>query len=430
MKQTELDNWLNSISARFTGKDLRLDRIRNMLALLENPQESFKNIHVAGTSGKGSTCTFISSILSAHGYCTGLNLSPHIEKINERIQLNGVEISDSEFAKLAEKVYPAWQEVTCNADFGPPTFFEVITAMAFEHFASQKVDYAVVEVGLGGRLDATNVLMPQVSIITPISFDHEAMLGNTIQQIAGEKVGIIKQGVPVVTSASSPAFEVIKNKAVENKCDLKKLGLDFGFKVVRNSLEGLEFNYFSSSISISGIKSNLLGEHQALNASTAITACSQVVELNEEKTRAGIKTAYLPARLELVSKNPAIIIDGAHNEEKAASTANFLRNVFPNGIQLVIGMIDSRDPVPILKQLLPVASNVFFVSPLSDKTFHDAAYLANVAKQIAPNMPIEVTDLKNLKQICSKPTCITGSLYFAGIAKSKLCTNVASLFSS
>ncbi len=422
MNYGQVISWLNSIAVKNTAStELRLDRITCLLGLLDNPERSFKSIHVAGTSGKGSTSTFISSILSSHGFKTGLTLSPHVESINERIQLNNVPISQTDFCALANKVYPFWEQ--CETKFGFPTFFEVITAMAFVYFAEQKVDYAVVETGLGGELDATNVLNSEVNVITPISLDHAATLGGTIGKIALKKAGIIKPNSKTITSCSSPAFEVIQKAANDRNSRLSSLNRDFFYQIKQNDLTGLTFDYVSKEFRAFDLKSDLLGEHQALNASTAIAACGQVIELNEEKTKRGIKITYLPCRLEVVSRDPIVILDGAHNPEKAASTANFLREIFPNGIQLVIAILDRRDPVGILNHLLPVASSVFFVSPPFDKKFHDAHHLANVAKQIAPNLSIQITNLENIEQICIEPTCITGSLYLAGMAKPKLFLN-------
>lgn len=423
MKQEELNSWLNSISARFTGKDLRLDRVRAMLVLLGNPQEHFKSIHVAGTSGKGSTCTFISSILAAHGYRTGLSLSPHVEKINERIQLNGIEISDAEFVLLAEKVYPAWQEATSKGTFGPPTFFEVLIAMAFEHFCAKRVDYAVVEVGLGGRLDATNVLLPKVSVITPISLDHVETLGHSVEQIAVEKAGIIKQGVPVVTSASATALGVIKQKAKQQNCSLKVLGEDFNFSVVKNSLDGCVFDYTSQKGEIKNLESNLLGVHQALNASTAIAACSVVEDIEEEKIRKGIVEAFIPARLEVVSRDPLVIIDGAHNPEKMQATADFLQSVFGfASTRIVMGIVGYRKPAEVIRAIAPVASEFFFVSPQHEKQFHNMHLLCSIAKQISPSVEVSAIEVGEISRVFSreKATCVTGSLYLAGIVRTML----------
>ncbi len=423
MEKEKLNSWFASISAPFVPKDLRLDRIKLLLKLLGNPHEHFKSIHVAGTSGKGSTCTFISSILSAHGYRTGLNLSPHVEKINERIQLNGIEISDSEFTALAEKVYPAWQETLAVSDFGPPTFFEVITAMAFEHFVSHKVDYAVVEVGLGGRLDATNVLLPKVSVITPISLDHTETLGKTVEEIAFEKAGIIKRGVPVVTSAVEPALGVIQNKAAEQNCALNVLGEDFNFVVVKNSLDGLVFNYSSQKVKIKNIQSNLLGSHQGLNASAAIAACSIIEEIEEEKVRAGVANAAILARLEVISRDPMVILDGAHNGEKIRATVDFLLNVFgKRKVQVIMGIVSHKDPREIIREVLPICSKIFFVSPQHEKQFHDAQLLCSIAKEFNPSVAANIINLSDIQLVFSQkvPTCITGSLYLAGIVKKAL----------
>ncbi len=359
MNYGQVCSWLNSIAVKNAAStELRLDRIQCLLRLLNNPERCFKSIHVAGTSGKGSTSTFISSILSSHGFKTGLTLSPHVESITERIQLNNVPISQTNFCALANEVYPFWQQ--CETKFGLPTFFEVITAMAFLYFAEQKVDYAVVETGLGGELDATNALNSEINVITPISLDHATILGDTIEKIALKKAGIIKPSSKTIASCSSAAFEVIQKAAHERNSRLSSLNRDFFYQIKQNDLTCLTFDYISKEFRAFDLKPHLLGAHQALNASTAIAACRQVVQLNDQKTRQAIKTAYLPCRLEVVSRDPIVILDGAHNPEKAASTANFLRETFPNGIQLVMSILERRDPINILNQLLPVASSVFF----------------------------------------------------------------------
>jgi dihydrofolate synthase/folylpolyglutamate synthase len=290
--------------------DLRLDRMDQALALFDHPEKKFPSIHIAGTNGKGSTCAMLHSILSLAGYRTGLYTSPHLVSFTERIRIDSDEVTRDEVVELAEEV----QHRTEAANV-PLTFFEFVTVMAFVYFARRQIDIAVVEVGLGGRLDATNVVEPVVSIITTISKDHEAYLGPDELSIGREKGGLIKPEVPVVCGKISTAVaELLATIAKECRSGAYFLGSDFGFSLKR---EGL-FDYTGLKQHFSDIQLALRGRYQRANASVALAALELVRErfpVSEKALRRGLQTVRWPGRLEVMFDQPTVILDGAHNME-------------------------------------------------------------------------------------------------------------------
>jgi dihydrofolate synthase/folylpolyglutamate synthase len=290
--------------------DLRLDRMDQALALFDHPEKEFPSIHIAGTNGKGSTSAMLHSILSLAGYRTGLYTSPHLVSFTERIRVDGDEITRDEVVELAEEVRRRTE--TANV---PLTFFEFVTVMAFVYFGRRQIDVAVVEVGLGGRLDATNVVEPVVSIIATISKDHEAYLGPDELSIGREKGGIIKPGIPVVCGKISPAVaELLATIAKECRSRAYFLGPDFGFSL---KSEGL-FDYTGLKQHFSDIQLALRGRYQRANASVALAALELVrvkFPVSEKALRQGLQTVRWPGRLEVMFDQPTVILDGAHNTE-------------------------------------------------------------------------------------------------------------------
>ncbi len=301
------------------GAKWGLERMRTLLDELGNPERGQRFVHVAGTNGKGSTCAMIASVLHHAGLRTGLNTSPHLSEPTERIQINGVAIDDEEFSRAFDVVHAAAEKLLEEGRIdGHPSYFETVTAMALLVFR-ERCEISVMEVGLGGRLDATNVIAPVLTVITPVAFDHESFLGNTIELIASEKAGIIKAGIPLVLSRQSGAAEVvIKERARELGCRVVRAA-DAEIADVRATAYGSEFRLDGAMYECA-----LPGRHQIENAVTAILACREL-GIENEAIQEGLRNARWPGRLELVSRNPDFILDGAHNPAGARALASYIR---------------------------------------------------------------------------------------------------------
>jgi dihydrofolate synthase/folylpolyglutamate synthase len=293
-----------------------LDRVHRLLALLGDPHHAFQVVHLAGTKGKGSTAAMIESVLRVAGYRTGLYTSPHLHTFRERIQVNGDLIPEAEVVRLIEEMRPLVAQVE------DITTFEVMTALAFAWFAEQGVQWAVVEVGLGGRLDATNVLIPKVAVITSISLDHMAILGDTLSQIAQEKAGIVKPGVPVVSAPQTgEALAVIEATCQRQKAPLTLVGRDWTWKAGQADLEGQAFTLYHDDQVLTGLWMPLLGEHQLVNATVAVAAVALLQEggvaVPLAAIRDGLQSVRWPARLEILERAPFVVVDSAHNGDSA-----------------------------------------------------------------------------------------------------------------
>ena len=403
------------------GIKLGLATIKKILSGLGNPQQGFGCIHVAGTNGKGSVASSLASILYQSGYRTGLYTSPHLVRFNERIQINNRQISN----KNVVAAYNAVNRV--HHGRRDPTFFEFATAMAFYEFGRQRVDWAVIETGMGGRLDATNAILPEVSIITNISLEHRDYLGDTLAQIAMEKAGIIKKHKPVVTAIrQKSARRVIEEIAAAKKAPLFRLGRDFR---VRRELSGT-FSYYGIENNIwHDLRTALPGSHQADNAALALAACELIrarnVNIDQAAIRKGLYTNQWPGRLETVSENPFIIMDGAHNLAAARNLARFLSsNLAGQKITLVIGILDDKPYKSMLKSLLPQAARVIVTQAKIDRAL-DPRRLQQVveASGIENTVIPDVAQAVKLAVDISKPEeaiCIAGSLYVVGEAKAAM----------
>jgi len=370
------------------GIKLGLDNTVKLLSALGNPQNHFSSIHVAGTNGKGSTSAMMASILQTNGLKVGLFTSPHLVSFTERIRVNNEEITEREVVELAEEIRNMIHDSGCRIQDNKnvnresrivhhefnPTFFEVVTAMGFLYFKRKNIDWAVVETGMGGRLDATNVLRPEVSVITNINYDHKDFLGNTITEIAGEKAGIIKDGIPVVTSLQEPsAMEVIKKKAGEKGARLFVYGKDFSSSIKTETVDGSVFDY-EGDINFEDLFVPLSGRHQVLNAALAIKAIElasgEIASFTHESVRAGLESIKWQGRLELISENPEILIDGAHNPSASAVLAEALeKNFLPRygRLILVLGIMADKDIEGIMRPLLPLASEIILTAPAYER---------------------------------------------------------------
>ncbi len=400
------------------GIKFGLNSTENILARVGNPHRGLRFIHVAGTNGKGSTAAMLAEILQAHGFRTGLYTSPHLVRFTERFRLNGREVPAERILRVFEKIR------SIIDDAQPPTFFEVTTAMAFLYFAEEKADFVVAETGLGGRLDATNVIYPKVSVITNIGFDHQEYLGSTLASIAREKAGIIKDGVPVVTGALQPVVQgILKTTCMAKNSKLYRFKSDF--KVRRNS-DGT-FRYRGIERQWPALALNLQGPHQAGNAALALAA-AEVLEqkgllsLDEAAVKAGLAGVRWPARLEVLRKNPTIVLDGAHNAQGAESLRDSLRQCFQyDQLHLVLGIMADKDIRGILRRLLPMAQTAIFTQPRYARAA-DPEELRKMARPyiqrhyVIPDPASAVAQASQMAE-ADDLICIAGSLYFAGEIK-------------
>ncbi|MBI1912490.1 MAG: bifunctional folylpolyglutamate synthase/dihydrofolate synthase [Deltaproteobacteria bacterium] len=395
-----------------------LKRIKELLEALGDPQARFPSIHIAGTNGKGSTSAMLASVLKSAGLKVGLYTSPHLVRFNERIRISGKEISNKDISRLASVVKEAAAK-TSSAD--KITFFEFTTAMAFLYFMDKKVDMAILETGMGGRLDATNTVAPLVSIITNIGMDHTDYLGDTIEKIAYEKAGIIKKNTPVITAAeNTDALDVIKNIADKKNAPLYVFKKDFKVSPHKD-----RFNYKGLSADLRELKTNLAGRHQFKNASCALAALEILRDkgfnISDKAIKQGLNEVEWPGRIEIINKKPLLILDSAHNPEGAATLRQALKEFKYKKLTLVLGIMADKDIDGIIKRLAPLADWVIITRPKTDR----AASLELLSERLK-NYPCEVTAEKNLKKACRMAlleagrldaVCVTGSIFTVGEAK-------------
>ena len=345
-------------SSELAKADFNLDRMRALMSELGNPQDQYPVIHVAGTKGKGSVCALCASALEAAGYKTGLYTSPHLLDYCERIQVNGRPISHARLAELVEQIKPLVARIP------KLTTFEITTAIAFTYFVQEKVDAAAIEVGLGGRLDAPNVVMPRVSVITSLSYDHMAVLGNTLPLIAGEKAGIIKHGVPLVSAPQKEdALEVLARIAEERSAPMTLVGKDVAFKSLRHSLDGqvvqLSANHRLSSMPVFELP--LLGAHQVDNAATAYAALkASGLGVSDRDIQRGFAHVRWPARFEVVRREPPVIFDSAHNQDSFARLRQALDDYFPGkSVYLIFGASEDKNIPGMFTEIQPKVRRMF-----------------------------------------------------------------------
>src|SRR6266508_4683063 len=329
--------------------EFNLGRMFALMEELGNPQAKYPIIHVAGTKGKGSVSALCASALQAAGYKTGLYTSPHLWDYVERIQINGEPISHEELVKFVEEVKPAVAKIP------KLTTFEITTAIGFLAFAKQDVNAAVIEVGLGGRLDATNIVTPNVSVITSLSYDHMAVLGNTLAKIAGEKAGIIKPGVPVVSAPQTEeALEVLERVATERNSLFVLVGRDVTFERLTSSLDGQELAISDQRSAVS-LKIPLLGSHQIQNAATAYAALkSSEIQISDEAIQTGFSQVKWPARFEILQREPPVIIDSAHNSDSALRLRQTLDEYYSERpVILIFCALEDKDITGMLEEFKP-----------------------------------------------------------------------------
>jgi dihydrofolate synthase / folylpolyglutamate synthase len=394
------------------GAKFGLERMEILLRELGNPERNQQFIHVAGTNGKGSTCAMIASVLRAAGVRGGLYTSPHLVEPTERIQVNGVAVTEEEFARSFEIVHAAAERLieTGRVD-AHPSYFETVTAMAFMIFR-EHCETSVMEVGLGGRLDATNVITPRISVITPVSFDHESFLGNTLESIAGEKAGILKPGVPVVISRQSPEVEsLIRRRARELGCDV--ISADLAPEEILVSSQGSRFSLDGTTY-----ECLIAGRHQIENAVTAITVC-ETLGMESKAIQSGLRDAKWPGRLEVARRRPDFILDGAHNPAGARALAAYIREFRSTSpVWLVYGAMRDKAIEEVTAQLFPLADRLILTAPDFPRALRPEAILA---VQSHPNVTVThmLPDAIAIATTAPPEAVVffTGSLYLVGEAR-------------
>jgi len=396
-----------------------LERIGTVLDALGRPQDELRIVHVAGTNGKGSTCALIESALRLTG-STGLFTSPHLSQPTERIQVNGSPVSEDRFTAAFDRVHAAVEELleAGKIDFHT-TYFETVTAMAFVIFAEERVDRVVLEVGLGGRLDATNVVQPELCVITPIDFDHEAYLGKSLESIAAEKAGILKAGVPAVFTRQRPAAEaVLSRRAADLQVPVTRTR---DWKISELELDARGSRFQLSRDQTLSIACPLAGEHQVENAATAAVSLFQL-GIPAAAIETGIANARWPGRLERVSESPEIILDGAHNPAGARALAAYIGRFYRGrDIAIIFGAMRDKAIEEIAGVLFPLARRVILTAPEQSR-----AMTPEAVREVAGDrsLPIAHTLREALAMASdAEVTFVTGSLYLVAEARELLSTS-------
>jgi dihydrofolate synthase/folylpolyglutamate synthase len=422
-----LNNYEGLRIVRYNPENFDLSRMRNLLRKMDNPQDRIRTVHIAGTKGKGSTTAMTAAMLEAQGLRVGTYTSPHLVDLRERIAINGQMISHEDFAKLVRHVEPIIKKLKPI-----PTWFDVVTAIAFQYFADQKVDIAIIETGLGGRLDSTNVIKPEVSAITSISMDHMQQLGHTVAKIAGEKAGIFKPGVPAITVGQVPEVEaVLKRVAGEVGAPLDVCGgsIDFSYRFEASRMGGRQYRVCltTNQSKFEHITVPLFGEHQALNCGLAMAIIDRLksrgIQIDDQKAMDGLAKAAISGRMEIIREIPKIMVDAAHNAASVDALMRAIGQHVPyDSLVVIFGCCGDKDIEGMLGRIAGGADKVIFtkVNSIRSANPHELAmrYTESYGKMA------QVTE--NLQQALSIAyravtkedlICITGSFYLAGEAK-------------
>jgi dihydrofolate synthase/folylpolyglutamate synthase len=434
------------------GIKLGLENPRRLMNVLGEPQKSFRSVHIAGTNGKGSTATIIASILKRTGVKVGLYTSPHLVSFTERIRVNNKEIAEHEVIELTNEIRnviqnsPSLTSIRVDSDLPPqtefnPTFFEFVTAMAFLYFKRKKVNWAVVEVGMGGRLDATNVLLPDVSIITNIGLDHNEFLGGGFLDIAFEKAGIIKPTIPVATATTHPeALRVLEKTAKDHGSEIHIYNKDFKSTLVFMDDKRIVFDYRGTNLSMAHANSyreynNLSlpipGKHQLYNVSLAIRVCEILTQrglsISGDVINNGLLNLNFEGRFERVSQTPLIIIDSAHNPEAARALSDTVKEIFPaKKVILIVGIMKDKDIKGILEPLMQISDAVILTRPKGERAASTEKLKENIKTNIMPgsisttNTVAEAIEFAKTLWQEDNIILVTGSFYTTGEVKELL----------
>ena len=418
--------------ARRLGPELfTLDRMSALLKKLGDPQTQFRSVHIAGTKGKGSTCAVLDAALRSCGYTVGLFTSPHLIDLRERVQINGQLIPHAAFTELLQQVADAAAKLP--AKLGGITYFEALTAVAFLRFADQAVDLAVIETGLGGRLDATNLIEPEVSVITAVGLDHTQILGDTPEKIAAEKAGIIKEGVPVITIQQTGEINAVLAEAAEKKnAEIQILGkeIDFSYRFESSPKLGPHTCVCLTTprTSFEHVSVPLPGEHQALNCGLALAVLDRLrergFELNETTMIESLETVELPGRMEMISTAPRVLIDGAHNPDSLRALMRSIGAHVPYDSMVVLfGCAEDKDVDGLLRELSLGADKIIFTRARGNSRACDPDELAKRFTAISGRMCQTADSIADALETAEQAVgredliCVTGSFALAGEAK-------------
>ena len=420
---------------RYNITTFSLERMEKLLSLLGNPHKKIPTVHIAGTKGKGSTATMLAKMLEANDYKVGLYTSPHVLHLHERISVNSEMVNESEMRGLLNRIYAPVEKMSKT---DPPTFFEIMTALAFMHFVDNAVDIAIIETGLGGRLDSTNVIQPAVIGITSLSIDHQHQLGETIDSIAMEKAGVLKRGVPVVTVQQEPAaMNVLRSTALSLKAPLSVTGSDIDFshrfETSREHGPHTRVCLTTPTSKFEHLKVPLHGKHQAINCGLALAMLDKLksvgFKIDNEKASLGLQKVSLPGRMEMISNDPRIMIDAAHNAASIRALVHAIgQNIPYDSMVVVFGCNNDKDIMGMLQELQYGADKVIFTRSNSAKAVSPedlAEMYTELCGKMCQSAPSLGPALQLAKSAISKEDliCITGSFYLIGQAKMRFQPN-------
>jgi dihydrofolate synthase/folylpolyglutamate synthase len=431
---TKAVRFLNTLSdferlriVRYTSQNFDLDRMRTLLKKLGNPQDQFRSVHIAGTKGKGSTCAMVDVMLRANGYKVGTYSSPHLIDIRERIQINGEMISHADFARLVRLIEPIVARSRPT-----PTYFDVLTAVAFKYFAENKIDIGVIETGLGGRLDSTNVIKPEVTAITSISKDHMAQLGPTLGHIATEKAGIFKPGVPAVTVIQDPDAEASLKRVADKigaPLDICGKTIEFSYRFEATRMLGPHNRVCltTPNTRFEHLAVPLIGEHQAINCGLALSIIDKLktrgIAINDSRAMEGLAKVTIPGRMEMVSQTPRVLVDGAHNGASVDALMKAIGQHIPcDSIVVIFGCCGDKDIPGMLQRITSGADKVIFTKVDNPRTANPDELAARYV-ELYGKMAQVATTLEDALAIANRAVtkedliCITGSFYLVGEAK-------------
>ncbi len=431
----EKTNYENEKVMRYNVTTFSLDRMKKLLSLLGNPHNKIRTVHIAGTKGKGSTATMLAKMLEANDYKVGLYTSPHVLHLHERIAVNGETINESEMLELLNRIYAPIEKL---AKTDPPTFFEILTALAFMYFVDKAVDIAVIETGLGGRLDSTNVILPQVIGITSLSIDHQQQLGETIDSIAREKAGIFKAGVPIVTVQQEPAaMNVLKSCALTMNAPISITGSDIDFshrfETSREHGPHTRICLTTPTSKFEHLRVPLHGRHQAINCGLALAMLDKLKSLGYKvdngKATEGLARVSLQGRMEMICNDPRIMIDAAHNAASIRALIHAIgQNIPYDSMVVIFGCNSDKDIKGMLQELQYGADKVIFTRSNSVKAASPLE-LADMYSEICGKMCQSAPSLGQALQLAYSAVskedliCITGSFYLIGLAKQRFQQN-------
>lgn len=405
------------------GIKLGLDRIKYILDELDNPQDNYKIIHIGGSNGKGSVCKFISSILIESGYKVGTYTSPHLQDIRERIVVDNKKISRIDFADITKKIKPIVEKMKKKKDY--PSYFEIITAISFQYFERKKVDYSIIEVGLGGKYDATNIVNPLITIITNISLEHQNILGKKITEIAYQKAGIIKESIPVFTAVKNTSYHVIKKIADDKKASIYIIK-NKNWRRINNNLEFQEFK-IKGLLKEYNVKTKLLGKHQGENITISIKSAEYLkkhgINIKDVSIKNGIEKTINPGRMEIINNKPVILLDGAHNPKGIKLLVETLKNDFEyDKLFFIIGVLKDKNIKTMIPHIISISDYIIATQSNNDRALNSLQFEKIINKS---NNKIKAISKKNIPHAIryslslAKPKdliCITGSLYTVGEA--------------